>query len=191
MAHLDSQIAALIPRLRRYAQTLARRQIEAEELVQDCLARALSRAHLWENGTDLRAWLFAILHNQYVNKVRQAAHKGTTVMIHEDEPQLARAATQDGGLKLRDLDRALGQIPQKQRVVVLLVGIEGMSYQAVADLLDVPVGTVRSRLCRGRTALRHLMGFVDEPVDGRAARSGAPAMPRPSPSVGHWVSVSY
>jgi RNA polymerase sigma-70 factor (ECF subfamily) len=173
-----TQIAAQIPRLRRYAQTLTRRQIEAEELVQDCLARALSRTHLWENGTDLRAWLFAILHNQYVNKVRRAAREGTTVMLHEDEPLLARAATQGGGLELRDLHRALGQISDKQRIVVLLVGLEGMRYETIADLLDVPVGTVRSRLSRGRDALRHLMGFVDEPVE-RRARSGAVPTPHP------------
>jgi RNA polymerase sigma-70 factor (ECF subfamily) len=179
MSHLDTRIAAEIPRLRRYALVLMRRQIEAEELVQDCLVRALSRTHLWEKGTDLRAWLFTILHNQYVNKVRRAASEGTTVVIHEDEPLLARAANQGGGLELRDLHRALGQISEKQRAVVLLVGLEGMSYQAIADLLDVPVGTVRSRLSRGRAALRHLMGFVDEPVEGRAVRSGAPTVPKP------------
>jgi RNA polymerase sigma-70 factor (ECF subfamily) len=179
ITRVATRIAAEIPRLRRYALALIRRQIDAEELVQDCLARALSRTHLWEDGTDLRAWLFAILHNQYVNKVRRAAREGTTVMMDEEEPLLARVATQGGGLELRDLHRALGQISEKQRAVVLLVGLEGMSYQAIADLLDVPVGTVRSRLSRGRAALRHLMGFVDEPVDDRAARSGAPAMPRP------------
>ena len=81
-------------------------------------------------------------------------------MIQEDEPLLTRAATQDAGLELRDLHRALGRISVEQRSVVLLVGLEGMSYQAIADLLDVPVGTVRSRLSRGRAELRRLMGFT-------------------------------
>ena len=166
MTHIKTQIEAQIPRLWRYALALTHNHLEAEELVQDCLARALSRTHLWENGTNLRAWLFAILHNQFVNRVRSAAHQSTTVMIEEDEPLLTRAATQDAGLELRDLHRALGRISVEQRSVVLLVGLEGMSYQAIADLLDVPVGTVRSRLSRGRAELRRLMGFTDECAEG-------------------------
>ena len=149
MTHIETQIEAQIPRLWRYALALTHNHLEAEELVQDCLARALSRTHLWENGTDLRAWLFTILHNQYVNRVHRAARQ-RTVKLYEDDPMLARAATQGGGLELRDLHRALGQLSEKQRIVVLLVGLEGMSYPAIAGLLDVPVGTVRSRLSRGR-----------------------------------------
>jgi len=161
MTHIKTRIEAQIPRLLRYAVTLTHNRPEAEELVQDCLARALSRTHLWENGTDLRAWLFTILHNQYVNRVRHAARE-RTVKLHEDDPMLALAATQGGGLELRDLHRALGQLSENQRIVVLLVGLEGMSYPAIARLLDVPVGTVRSRLSRGRAELRQLMGFTDE-----------------------------
>jgi RNA polymerase sigma-70 factor (ECF subfamily) len=162
MTDIKKQIEAQIPRLWRYALALTRNQLEAEELVQDCLARALSRTHLWEDGTNLRAWLFAILHNQYVNRVRSAAHQGKTVGLQEDEPLLTRAAAQDGGLELRDLHRALGQVPDSQRIVILLVGLEGMRYQAIADLLNIPVGTVRSRLSRGRAELRRLMGLTDE-----------------------------
>lgn len=158
MTHIKTRIEAQIPRLLRYAVALTHNRPEAEELVQDCLARALSRTHLWENGTDLRAWLFTILHNQYLNRVRRAARQRT---VNEDDPMLARAATQGGGLELRDLHRALGQLSEKQRIVVLLVGLEGMSYPAIAGLLDVPVGTVRSRPSRGRAELRRLMGFTD------------------------------
>jgi RNA polymerase sigma-70 factor (ECF subfamily) len=103
--------------------------------------------------------------------VRHAAREGTTVMMHEDEPLLARAATQGGGLELRDLHRALGQISAKQRIVVLLVGLEGMSYEAIADLLRIPVGPVRSRLSRGRAELRRLMGFTDERTGKVATRN--------------------
>jgi RNA polymerase sigma-70 factor (ECF subfamily) len=171
MTNLKPRIEAQIPLLRRYALALSHNQLEADELVQDCLARALSRTHLWEEGTDLRAWLFTILHNQYVNKVRHAGREGTTVMMHEDDPLLARAATQGGGLELRDLHRALGRISAKRRIVVLLVGLEGMSYEAIADLLRIPVGTVRSRLSRGRAELRRLMGFTDERTGKVATRN--------------------
>jgi RNA polymerase sigma-70 factor (ECF subfamily) len=171
MMNLKARIEAQIPRLWHYALALTRNKAEAEELVQDCLTRALSRTHLWEEGTDLRAWLFTILHNQYVNEVRRRVGEGTTVMMHEDEPPLARAATQDGGLELRDLHRALGRISPNQHIVVLLVGLEGMRYEAIADLLRIPVGTVRSRLSRGRPELRRLMGFTDEGTGKMATRN--------------------
>lgn len=161
MKHIKTRIEAQIPRLLRYAVALTHNRLEAEELVQDCLARALSRIHLWENGTDLRAWLFTILHNQYVNRARRTARE-RWVRLHEADRMLARAATQGGGLELRDLHRALGRLSEKQRVVILLVGLEGMSYHAIAGLLGVPVGTVRSRLSRGRAELRRLMGSTDE-----------------------------
>ena len=95
MTHIKTRIEAQIPRLLRYAVALTHNRPEAEELVQDCLARALSRTHLWENGTDLRAWLFTILHNQYVNRVHRAARQ-RTVKLYEDDPMLAGAATQGG-----------------------------------------------------------------------------------------------
>jgi RNA polymerase sigma-70 factor (ECF subfamily) len=162
MTNLKPRIEEQIPRLRRYALALTHNQFDADELVQDCLARALSRTHLWKDGTDLRAWLFTILHNQHINKVRHAKSEGRPVMMREDEPLLARPATQDGGLALRDLHRALGRISAEQRIVILLAGLEGMSYEAIANLLRIPVGTVRSRLSRGRAELRRLMGFTDE-----------------------------
>jgi RNA polymerase sigma-70 factor (ECF subfamily) len=126
MEHVKTRIEAQIPRLLRYAVALTHNRLEAEELAQDCLARALSRIHLWENGTDLRAWLFTILHNQYVNRVRRAARE-RKVRLHGDDPMLTRAATQGGSLELRDLHRALGRLSETQRVVILLVGLEGMS----------------------------------------------------------------
>jgi RNA polymerase sigma-70 factor (ECF subfamily) len=161
MKHTQMRIEAETPRLWRYALALTRNHLEAEDLVQDCLARALSRVHLWEDGTDLRAWLFTILHNQYINRVRTAAHQGKNVGLPEDEPLLTRAATQGVSLELRDLHRALGRISDSHRIVVLLVGLEGMRYQDIADLLSIPVGTVRSRLSRGRAELRRLMGLTE------------------------------
>jgi RNA polymerase sigma-70 factor, ECF subfamily len=160
MANLHRSIEAEIPRLRRYARALCRDIATADDLVQDCLTRALAKMHLWQEGTDLRAWLFTILHNQHVNRIRRAVREGAAVELSETEPQLTQAPRQERRLELRDLDCALARLPDEQRSVILLVGLEGMRYEDVAEVLGVPVGTVRSRLSRGREALRRLMGAV-------------------------------
>jgi RNA polymerase sigma-70 factor, ECF subfamily len=162
VAEIHQSIEAEIPRLRRYARALARDVVAADDLVQDCLARALGKLHLWQEGTDLRAWLFTILHNQYVNQVRRAVREGAAVGLSETEPMLTRAPHQGKSLELRDLERAIAKLPEEQRAVILLVGLEGMRYEEVADVLGVPVGTVRSRLSRGREALRRLMDIVPD-----------------------------
>jgi RNA polymerase sigma-70 factor (ECF subfamily) len=159
---IHRRIEAEIPRLRRYARSLARDAAAADDLVQDCLTRALGKLHLWQEGTDLRAWLFTILHNQYVNQVRRSVREGTSVGLSETEPMLTRAPHQGKSLELRDLKRALAKLPEEQRSVILLVGLEGMRYEEVAEVLAVPVGTVRSRLSRGREALRRLIGTVPD-----------------------------
>jgi len=155
-------IEAEIPRLRRYARALTRDIAAADDLVQDCLTRALGKLHLWQEGTDLRAWLFTILHNQYVNQVRRAVREGAAVGLSETEPLLTRGPQQGRRLELRDLERAIAKLPDEQRAVILLVGLEGMRYEEVAEILDVPIGTVRSRLSRGREALRRLIGIVPD-----------------------------
>ena len=160
MAGPYREIEAEIPRLRRYARALTRDLIGADDLVQECLTRALSKLHLWQQGTDLRAWLFTILHNQYINHVRRTAREGTAIHLSEREPLLARAPQQGSRLELRDLERAIAKLPRTQRSVILLVGLEGMSYGEVAAALGVPVGTIRSRVSRGREALRRLTGIV-------------------------------
>jgi RNA polymerase sigma-70 factor, ECF subfamily len=155
-------IEAEIPRLRRYARALTRDLASADDLVQDCLTRALGKLHLWQQGTDMRAWLLTILHNQYVNHVRRSAREGAAVGLNECEPLLARAPRQGEWLELRDLERAIVKLPDAQRSVILLIGLEGMNYEDVAAVLDVPVGTIRSRLSRGREALRRLTGIAPD-----------------------------
>ncbi|MBV9521281.1 MAG: sigma-70 family RNA polymerase sigma factor [Alphaproteobacteria bacterium] len=161
-----------IPRLRRYARALTRDISAADDLVQDCLARALGKVHLWQKGTDLRAWLFTILHNQYVNHVRRAVREGAAVALSETEPMLTTQPNQNKRLELRDLERAIAKLPEEQRAVLLLVGLEGMRYEEVAAVLDVPVGTIRSRLSRGREMLRQLIG-IGEPREPARARLAA------------------
>jgi RNA polymerase sigma-70 factor (ECF subfamily) len=157
---LDEQI----PRLRRYARALTRDVSRADDLVQTCLVRAIAKQHLWEPGTDLRAWLFTILHNQHVNDVRRSVREGTTVELGE-APQLTAQSNAIASLELRDLERALGKLATEQREVILLIGLEGMAYEEVAAVLQVPVGTVRSRLSRGRDQLRRLMGMEEKQRD--------------------------
>jgi RNA polymerase sigma-70 factor (ECF subfamily) len=181
VADTHRDIEAEIPRLRRYARALTRDVVTADDLVQDCLVRALGKLHLWQEGTDLRAWLFTILHNQHVNHIRRAVREGVAVGLNESEPRLSRAPPQGKRLELRDLGRAIAKLPEEQRSVILLVGLEGMRYEEVAAILDVPVGTIRSRLSRGRKALRRLTGtFHDEEAENimREARPPSPAARR-------------
>jgi RNA polymerase sigma-70 factor, ECF subfamily len=169
MADIHQMIEAELPRLRRYARALVRDVADADDLVQECLTRALTKLDLWREGSNLRAWLFTILHNQYVNRVRRAIRTGVTVELDETWPPLNRPATQEKRLELRDLDRALGQLPAEQRAVILLVGLEGMPYRDVGAALGIPTGTVRSRLSRGRAALRGLMGVEPDREHENAA----------------------
>jgi RNA polymerase sigma-70 factor, ECF subfamily len=151
-----------IPRLRRYARALTRDVSRADDLVQSCLTRAVAKQHLWQPGTDLRAWLFTILHNQHVNDVRRSVREGINVAVEEMAPLLTVQANAMDVLQLRDLEAAIGKLPAEQRQVILLVGLEGMRYEEVAVILGVPVGTVRSRLSRGRDQLRRLMDMGDD-----------------------------
>lgn len=153
MADLRVQVEEQIPRLRRYARALTGDRTLADDLVQDTLERALSRFHLWRHGSDLRAWLFTIMHNIFVNQAR-------TRMRHQHEALESNAAVEamrarePDWLELRDLDSALAQLPHDQRAVLLLVGLEQLTYEEAARVLEVPIGTVMSRLSRGRERLR-------------------------------------
>src|ERR1051326_6927065 len=179
-------LEAEIPRLRRYARALTRDVSRADDLVQSCLTRAVAKQHLWEPGTDLRAWLFTILHNQHVNDVRRSVREGVSVAVEDMAPVLTVQPSAVAVLQLRDLEAAIGKLPVEQRQGILLVGGEGMGYEECAAILGVPVGTVRSRLSRGRDQLRRLMDMEeDEDVRPSRARDGAPANPRPRAGAPH------
>jgi RNA polymerase sigma-70 factor, ECF subfamily len=151
-----------IPRLRRYARALTRNRERADDLVQDTLSRALVKEQFWQPGTNLRAWLFTIMHNQNVNNVRLAVRESRMVDMEQLSPM---PATTDptASRQMFELERALAQLPLEQRQVILLVGLEGMSYEDAAGILSVPVGTVRSRLSRGRNTLRKLLDMEGRP----------------------------
>ena len=149
---------------RHYARALTRNADRADDLVQETLTRAIDKAHLWQTGTDIRAWLFTIMHNQNVNMVRRAIRDEAGIDIQQISASLVATTDPTASRQLYELDRALACLCDEQRQVILLVGLEGMSYEDTAAILSVPVGTVRSRLSRGRDMLRSLL---DMPNRGR------------------------
>ncbi|MFC7398968.1 RNA polymerase sigma factor [Chelatococcus sp. GCM10030263] len=147
-------IEPLIPALRRYARSLLRDRASADDLVQDCLERALSRWHQRRQDGDARAWIFAILHNLAMNRLKQTARRGPHLPLDAiGEEAFAQAAAQEDALLHRDLLGALADLPEEQRSVLLLVSVEDLSYAEVARVLDIPIGTVMSRLSRAREKL--------------------------------------
>ena len=146
-----------IPRLRRYARALTADRTRADDLVQDTLERALVKYHLWRPGSDLRAWLFTIMHNVYINQVRANAVGGITTALDDETVQPAIRATQTDRLEVRDLQAALLRIPEDQREVLLLIALEQLTYEEAAGVLGIPIGTVMSRLSRARERLRVLL----------------------------------
>jgi len=163
MSEYHQLVEEQIPRLRRYARALTRNRDRADDLVQDTLSRALIKEQLWQPGTNLRAWLFAIMHHQSVNNLRRDIRESAMVDIERISTTLPATTDPAASRKLVELDRALAQLPLDQRQVILLVGLEGMSYQEAAGILGIPVGTVRSRLSRGRDALRELLDGKERP----------------------------
>ena len=162
-----------IPRLRRYSRALTRDTQRADDLVQDTLVRALMIQDRWEPGTNLRAWLFTLMHNQYVNNVRRANREAGTIDIDDVSSSLVATTDPTASRQLYELEHALGQLAAEQREVILLVGLEGFSYEDAAKVLAVPVGTVRSRLSRGRESLRRQFG-IEETIDPSLASQDRP-----------------
>jgi RNA polymerase sigma factor (sigma-70 family) len=154
---MDRQsIIEFIPRLRRYARALVGDRYVADDLVQDTLERAWNKFHLWRPGSDLRAWLFTIMHNVFVNQARRRRYEVEQSI--DEVPAVALRATQGDQLELQDVDRALRSLPIEQREVVLLIAVEQLTYEEVGRTLDIPIGTVMSRLSRARERMRQLLG---------------------------------
>ena len=158
--HLEREI----PALRRFARALVGIPEKADDLVQDTLERAITRIDSFTPGTNMRAWLFTILRNNHINDLRRARSVATAPEVVDGMLPPSRAG-QDQGLAVRDLRRALDRLTPEMREVVILVGLEGMSYEQAADVIGVKVGTVKSRLCRGRESLRRLLEDGSLPAD--------------------------
>lgn len=162
VADFLDELESCVPALRRYARALTRDIDRADDLVQDCLERAISRRGFFQPRGPLRPWLFTILTNLYRNARRSARRHGDMVDV-ESLPELAIPAPQPGHLALAELDRAIGTLPLEQKEALLLVTLEGLAYSEAAAILGIPTGTLMSRLGRARATLRKLTGGPQEP----------------------------
>lgn len=178
-SRLVAAVEPLIPGLRRYAIALVRDRSAADDLVQDCLERVVGQ---WKRGRDeaeVPAWVYAILRNLALNHLRQVRSRGPQVPVEDADPALLPTiAPGDGHLAQRDILRALDLLPEEQKSVLLLVSVEDRSYAEAALILDVPIGTVMSRLSRGRERLRRLMEEREGPASGALAGSSAGSIRR-------------
>jgi RNA polymerase sigma-70 factor (ECF subfamily) len=156
---LRSQIAGHIPQLRRFARALAGNQALADDLVQDCIERALRKWHLYDETRSLRTWLFTILRNLYVSGLRRGgiAVKSVDELVAGED---AVRPEQESNLAVADIAAAIARLPADHREVILLVALEDMSYREIAEVAGVPIGTVMSRLSRARASLRAMLGDV-------------------------------
>ncbi|KKB08261.1 sigma-70 family RNA polymerase sigma factor [Devosia chinhatensis] len=162
MVDFRDELQACVPALRRYARALTRNIDHADDLVQDCLERAMSRRLLFRPRGPLRPWLFTILTNLHRNTLRNRRRHGEMVDI-DTLPDLAVPAPQPGHLALAELARAIETLPLEQKEALLLVTLEGLPYADAAAILGIPTGTLMSRLGRARSTLRALTGTPAEP----------------------------
>jgi RNA polymerase sigma-70 factor (ECF subfamily) len=154
-------LLAAIPRLRRYARVLTGEASRADDLVQDALARAWEKRGLWRAGSDLRAWLFTIMHNVHVNQLALARRDAANVSLDAEGDggpawQIPTRGNQHERVELLELLAQMGRLPAEQREVLLLAAVEEMAYGEIAAVLDIPIGTVMSRLSRAREKLRRI-----------------------------------
>ncbi len=160
----DRAIAAHVPRLRRYAAALAGNLADADDLVQDCIEKALANRHALRDVSRLGGWLLSILHNLHVSGLRGRRRRGPEVPVDDLADDLALSAEPADRGEVRDFVRAFGQLSEEHRTVLLLTGLEGLSYREAAEVLEVPIGTVMSRLARARERLRVLLDGGEERV---------------------------
>lgn len=164
-------IEPLIPGLRRYARVLMRDADAADDLVQDCLERAVGRWHQRRADGNARSWVYTILHNLAVNRMQQRGRRGAHLPVEDaSEAVLSEPATQESVLHSRDIVAAVARLPEEQKAVLLLVSVEDLSYAEAAQVLDIPLGTVMSRLSRARDRLRRDMADADGPATSHLRR---------------------
>ena len=154
----EHQLGGLIPRLRRFARALSKNRADADDLVQASLERALRARTQWRPGTRLDSWLYAIVRNQWIDTVRARSRREKLEAPLEDAEQRGEdpRSAMDASIELKRMTAAMQQLPPEQREVVALILIEGFAYREAAEMLEVPIGTVSSRLVRGRNALLEL-----------------------------------
>lgn len=157
-ADVNAHVQPLIPALRRYARSLVRDREMADDLVQDCLERVVSRWDQRRSEEGTRSWMFAIAHNLAVNRLKQQTRRGVHIGIEEvDEAMLVQPAGQESRIRQNELQRALQSLSESHRAMVMLVYVDGLSYAEAAQELNLPIGTVMSRLARAREKLQRAL----------------------------------
>ncbi|MEQ8310764.1 MAG: RNA polymerase sigma factor [Sphingopyxis sp.] len=156
----EEELIELLPRLRRFARGLTHSTADADDLCQAAIERALKSRGQWQDGTRLDSWMYRITRNLWIDERRAAGRRGVHEVIDEGVMQIAGdgAAEVEAGALRGDVDGAMARLPDEQREVVMLVLVEGYAYREAAEILDVPIGTVTSRLARGRDTLMQLLG---------------------------------
>lgn len=149
-------IVALLPRLRRFARTITRNPDDADDLVQLSVERALQRYQQWRPDSKFESWMFGIVKNAWIDEVR-ARQRRNRVLASEEEGENVGGGLGEGQAEILSVQRAMAELPEEQRMAVALVLIEGLSYKEAADALEIPIGTLTSRLARGREALQALL----------------------------------
>jgi RNA polymerase sigma-70 factor, ECF subfamily len=190
---MDSQfqreLPQLLPRLWRFALRLTRHHDDAQDLVQRCYVRALERRHQWQSGSALLSWLFSIMHSIWINELRSAQRRREGSLsgdAEETEEFVDQNSASDPEFQLlfKQVVQSVQKLPEAQRLVMVLVAVEGMSYREAADILDIPIGTVMSRLARARITIgeqfldtarhpRHLVNLSDSRLQSIVTGSGA------------------
>jgi len=155
-AEFKNELAAVIPHLRAFGRSLSGSRDMADDLVQETLMKAWAARERFQAGTNMRAWTFIILRNHFLSQMRRSRFKGEWDDLVADR-MLAAPASQDKQIELADLQRALLQLPSSQREALILVGAGGFAYEEAAEICGVAVGTIKSRVARGRAALEHLL----------------------------------
>ena len=157
---LRTQIAALLPRLRRFARSVTRHREDADDLVQVAVERALKHLDQWQDGTRLDSWLFRIMKNAWIDEVRARSRRDEVLAPEEAGEHVGHSETGSRDIRL-SIDKAMARLPEDQRIAVSLVLVEGLPYKEAAQVLDIPIGTLTSRLARGRDALQAMLGDGD------------------------------
>lgn len=158
MDAFEAELAGLLPRLRRFGRALARDAADADDLVQTALERALKAREQWTPGTRLDSWMLRIMRNCWIDETRSRTRRARTQAPEEDGLDVGDpAADPEQRAAMRDVDRAMAALPEQQREVIALVLVEGLAYREAADVLDIPIGTLTSRLTRGRQALVQML----------------------------------
>jgi len=154
----EAELAGLLPRLRRFGRALARDPADSDDLVQTALERALKARAQWTPGTRLDSWMLRIMRNCWIDEARSRARHARTLAPEEDGLAVGDPSPgPEQAAAMRDVDRAMAALPEQQREVIALVLVEGLAYREAADILDIPMGTLTSRLTRGRQALVQML----------------------------------